>query len=570
MEITIITGLSAIGDMKIYSGQTTIFDVKVMCLKKSYFLLAILILAIDLFAQEKVYRIEYINVSDQNIINESGSTDSATFILKVNDTKNRLFSEGFLLANLDDLQFTKDSMIAILNVGDRFVWQAMGVKNIPDIMVSKAGYRTQDFENIAFSEKQLNRLIQKLLTEASRTGYPFASFEFSDVSITGNRLRATLNYNPGPVIHYDSLTVYPTGLINSSFLESYLNVKEGSLFNMQNVGAIPKVIDQLSFCRLNDSTLTSFRNNKCNIELQLEPVKANKVDALIGLLPDRQRSSGVMLTGYINLHLNNLFKSGKELSFVWQQFQKESQKLNLNYSHPNMLRSPIGFNMKMDIVKQDTAFLNTNFELAGYYYQNQVKIMLTTNFRTSRSLGIPEDPFSVPDVLDFNMQQIGLDVSYNSLDDLFNPLNGIRLNAEATLGNKNVLESSNLDQSVYDSISLKSIQNEIRVGGEINKRISRSMVIHLDADAGWVLNNNGIYYNDLLRIGGVNSLRGFNDLDILVSSYMLFRFEPRLIINSTSRLFLFYDQGFIYNEVEDIRDSPGGFGAGLVLDTGLG
>ena len=35
----------------------------------------------------------------------------------------------------------------------------------------------------------------------------------------------------------------------------------------------------------------------------------------------------------VNLQIENLFKSGKSLGLIWQQFQNESQKLNFNYNY---------------------------------------------------------------------------------------------------------------------------------------------------------------------------------------------------------------------------------------------
>ncbi|MEN8249140.1 MAG: BamA/TamA family outer membrane protein [Bacteroidota bacterium] len=539
-------------------------------MKNSRIVLLILILATDLFAQEKDYKIEYVNSKNKELNLETGRADSSTFILKINSIKNQLLSKSYLLANIDEVHMDSSLQYAKINVGDKFLWQAMGIENIPEVMLSKAGYRKTDFEDTDFSEKEFNRLINKLLSEASNNGYPYASFKLKDISIQDNKLNAVLNYDAGPVIYFDSLTVRPENFIKARFLESYLDVKEGDLFTLKSANKIYNAFSLLPYCKLSDSVQISFQNNLCNINLQVDPVKANKIDALIGFLPDQEEGKGFLLSGFVNLHLHNLFKSGKELSFVWRKFQKESQTLKLNYNHPNLFRSPMGVGFIMDIIKQDSAFYNTDIQLSAFYYKDRLRISFSTDLITSRSLSTPIDPFVVPDILDFNIQQLGVEVSHNTLDDLNNPLNGIRIYSGVKLGNKKILKSPDLAENIYDSLDLKSTQSKIKIGGEINKRVTGSLVFHLDASSGWIINNDQLYLNDLFRLGGINSIRGFNDLDILVSSYMLFRFEPRLVLNSSSRLFMFYDQGFTNNSVTNLKDKPRGFGAGLVLDTGLG
>ena len=41
-------------------------------------------------------------------------------------------------------------------------------------------------------------------------------------------------------------------------------------------------------------------------------------------------------------------------------------------------------------------------------------------------------------------------------------------------------------------------------------------------------------------------------------------------MNTSSRLFVFYDQAFTNNSITNFTDQPRGFGAGMLLDTGNG
>ena len=74
--------------------------------------------------------------------------------------------------------------------------------------------------------------------------------------------------------------------------------------------------------------------------------------------------------------------------------------------------------------------------------------------------------------------------------------------------------------------------------------------------------------NDLYRLGGVNSIRGFNELGIYASSYLLTKFETRLILGATSRLFAFADWALVDNKVlKEMGEHYFGMGTGILLET---
>jgi outer membrane protein assembly factor BamA len=517
-----------------------------------------------------VYLIDFSDIPNISLEARTGNADSSVFVLEVQKTKNRLLAEGHLLANIDKIQFGQDTLLAVINVGDKYRWSALGTNNIPEEMLSKAGYRKRDFKGTEFSSNAFNRLITKLLDNAANSGYPFASLQLTEVEVVKNSVKGVLTYEAGPIIYYDSLTVNPQNFIKPKFLGSYLATKEGALFQINDLTQIENSINRLPYCQLTDSVQLSFQNNLCNISFNLKPVKANKIDALIGFLPNQKPGEGLLITGFVNLQLQNLFKSGKELSFLWRQFQQQSQKLFIMYKHPNLINSPLGISLEFDLLKQDTAFLNTNFNIEGFYLHNKMEISFIASFKSSRSLSTPVDTLELPEVADYNLQQLGVRTTYNGLSNTTNPLRGALAFIEFQVGNKQIKKNTGVAEMVYDSISLGPVQFEGLIGGEINQQIIGPFVLHVDLTLGSIINNDQLFTNDLIRLGGVNSLRGFNDLELFVSSYALARIEARLLINLNSRLFLFYDQALTNNIVANIRDQPRGFGAGMMLDTGLG
>lgn len=73
--------------------------------------------------------------------------------------------------------------------------------------------------------------------------------------------------------------------------------------------------------------------------------------------------------------------------------------------------------------------------------------------------------------------------------------------------------------------------------------------------------------NQLLRLGGLKTLRGFNEEFFFASSYVVNQAECRVYFEQESFLFVFYDQGILKNQS---WQAPLGLGGGFSLRTNAG
>lgn len=530
------------------------------------FLLIVSFSAVD--GQELPYSIKYSNPY-KRVENEYGIADSARFLLRLSNLRHDLLARGHLLANIDSVILRSDSLSAVVHVGEKYYWHSLGVQGVPEEMLSKAGYRKNDFNDKPFSARAFELLMTRLTTTAANSGFPFASFKLIKIKIMDEEIRAVLSYNSGLKFMYDSLELVPKHLVKPKFMESYLGIREGDPFSMATIDNIPSAIEGLSFCRLKESPDMNFQGDRCHLFLPLEPVRSNKVDAILGLLPNQQDGK-LRLTGFVNLSLQNLFHSGKSLSLVWQQFNSASQKMLVNYRHPNLLYSPVGVAAGFNMIKQDTSFITTRLLINGFFARGKTELGFTTNWLASRSLSTPVDSLTIPHVIDYDLHNFGISYTFHGAGKELNPVRGIDLGATINLGGRKLRKIGGVNEAVYDSLEMKSLQVSAEMRFTYYKKISGPLIFYSDATLATLYNSDKLFMNDLLRLGGVNSLRGFNDLDLFVSSYALIRFEARLLLNRDSRLFLFYDQAFTDNKISGTSDYPLGFGTGLQLRTPAG
>ena len=72
-------------------------------------------------------------------------------------------------------------------------------------------------------------------------------------------------------------------------------------------------------------------------------------------------------------------------------------------------------------------------------------------------------------------------------------------------------------------------------------------------------------------MGGLNTIRGFNENYFYASDYVIANIEFRLMNSDDTYFFTFYDQGMIYDSTNEFEvDYPFGTGLGISLGTKTG
>ena len=82
------------------------------------------------------------------------------------------------------------------------------------------------------------------------------------------------------------------------------------------------------------------------------------------------------------------------------------------------------------------------------------------------------------------------------------------------------------------------------------------------------MENENLFLNELFRLGGLKSIRGFNEKYFYAKRFGYINFEQRLFFDQNSFLTVFADMGILDNPYEAQKiDHPFSFGTGINLDT---
>ena len=86
-------------------------------------------------------------------------------------------------------------------------------------------------------------------------------------------MNAELNVNKGPLYHIDSLRLYGNVKISNSFLQHYLGINNGDVYNIEKLKQVSKKLANLPYLReIRSSDLTMLGTGSI-LNLYLQPKK---------------------------------------------------------------------------------------------------------------------------------------------------------------------------------------------------------------------------------------------------------------------------------------------------------
>ena len=500
--------------------------------------------------------------------------DSLNALREVRNLVLGLQADGYLTASADTLRWSRDTVRVRLYVGQPFRWAYLRNGNLGDGLLTRAGYREKLFHHSAFQPADWARLQERILVEAENQGFPFATVGLDSIQLNDHDIAGRVVLKRGRVVVFDSLQIVGNTKTKKRFLTKYLQIFPNQPFSQQRVAAAAQLLRQLPYVRLRAEPEIRFAKGKARVYLLLDDRPSNQFDAIVGILPNSdQAKTGVQFTGDVTINLRNLKGGGKQIGLQWRKTDALSQLLDVQYVHPNFFGTPLEVAGTFNLYKQNDAFLTLRPRLQVTYPTARAgRISFFAEQRSSFLLDtLLKEKKVLPENIDSHYNSYGLGYAWNSLDDLFFPHRGYLLNAQGAVGTKTITPNPALKPELYEGIPLRSTQYSFGLRAERYFPVKRAGVLLLRLRGEGLLNPR-LFTNDLSRLGGLNSLRGFNENQFYTSSYGVATAEFRQFVGADSYVFLFADQAYTRHDVAHDRytDQPTGVGAGLSFRTAAG
>ena len=501
-------------------------------------------------------------------------SDSLTVIKKTREVVNYLHQEGYLLAHVASITFAHKIAKINLSVGDKFQWLQLSPGDVSPSILRNIGYKERFYRSKPFKYNKVADIMGQLLDHAGQNGYPFAYVKLDSLQIIRNQIGASLRFDPGPLIVYDSLRVDGDIHISPRFLESYLGLTIGKPYNQKDIDQVSQALRQLPYLRARSPSRLTFQNEESTLTLFLEKRKVNQIDGIIGFLPNAGNTGKLLVTGQLDIILQNPFGTGKRIGMHWQKPDVNTQRLNIKYDHPNIWKSPLTAGVDFNFLKEDTLFTNRTLRLQLKYRLNaHSSFKAYTDIKANNLISTTayENATSLPDIIDFDLTFYGLGFQWQDLDDVFIPKKGTRVSLQAVAGNKKIIQNSGIPSALYEGLDPKTFQYNIEASLENYWPLGNQIVWLNKLKAGQTFNDQ-LFRNDAYRIGGLNSIRGFNENAFFASQFAYLNTEGRYFLDELSFLSLFVDVGYINRGFKGSDDTflPVGLGAGINFSTNAG
>jgi outer membrane protein assembly factor BamA len=558
-------------------------------------LLSLLLVLTQCCAFAQSYRVTYIGVDvDSSVLLQKASlqtafptkAEAALYAVKL---PSLLQSKGYITASVDSMQLDSTAASVYVYLGEQYKWAK----------INTAPQNAALLDAVHWNDKILNGTVdfntlqawqKKLLNYLAETGHPFAKVYLDSIAINGDEVTASLKINQGPLYKIDSIRVYGDVKLSNVFLQRYLDISNGSVYNQSKLNAISKKIKELAWLQEERSSDLSLLGTGSVLNLYLKPKKSSQVNALIGFLPNSDQLTGdkkLLLTVDANVLLRNALGSGETIGLVWQQLQQGSPRLNLLFEQPYAFHSPFGINFLLDMYKSDSTFLNLNMNLGTSYRISDRKTgslflqrqqTIVNGINTALILQTRQ----LPNEADVSSLNLGLSYNFNSTDYRFNPKKGNELVLTSAAGTKSVKKNAQIlelkdpsDPSfdfdkLYDTIKPKVYQFRVTAATAHYLPIGKQSTVKLGLNAG-IYQSASYFRNELFRIGGYKLLRGFDEESQFVSQYAIGTLEYRYLIGLNSAFFVFADGGYGRHLQEtDPNHTYLGTGLGLSFETKAG
>ncbi|MCI2229777.1 hypothetical protein MC378_11420 [Polaribacter sp. MSW13] len=469
--------------------------------------------------------------------------DSISIKTELSKISNYLKKIGYFTNTIDSLNKNKNTYTAYFSLN----------KKISNATIKTSPTSLLEFKGLKINDNQFNIPIEKLestLTQFSKEldnkGLSFSKVQLKNIELKNDTLFANLTIHQSKKRKINRIILKGYEEFPKSFIKHYLKIKKGDLFSQKKINNTSNILQNLNFVKEIKPPEVLFTTDSTLIYIYLKKLQNNSFDGLINFTT--KENGGVLFTGHLDLKLNNILNSGESFNLYWNSIGDERQEFNISTKIPYIFNTIISPEIAFSIYKQDSTFLNTKFDLK-----------LTHNLSTKLKLGATynsESSENLKEHLNNNIKTyknyfLGLILLYNIPKNDFFYNDKFNISINPAFGKR---KAENLNSTQFKITATTSYL------WDLNSRSS----FFIKNNTGY-LNSDDILENELFRIGGSNTIRGFNEQSIFTNNFTYFNLEYRYLTSSQSYLYTITDFGRVKTNL-DSRNLIG-LGIGYLFTT---
>ena len=431
---------------------------------------------------------------------------------------------GFFTARIDSISKTNKELIAYLDLG----------KKINEIIIvtkkdNTNGIIDSGIDSIKIKTREFSDLTNQLLEQIDRKGNSFSEITYVNPLLKNDTLFLEMKISNSSSRKIDKVITRGYEDFPKKFISKYFLINKNTIFSKQKLNQVSALSNKLDFIKEKKAPEVLFKKDSTHLYLFLDKIGTSSFDGLVNF-SSKENGKGLLLNGNLDLKLNNTFNTGEKFEIIWNKVSDEKTDFKINSYVPYILNSKFSTTLEFYLYRQDSTFINTNFELKTDYLINQKShaSILYSSEKSNYLLNISNN-----DLASYSNYFIGLgyELKKSSTSNLYKYKNGLNLNL--TIG-KRKTDTESINQLKFHFSAFANVQ--------INNR----GYLNIKNESGLLTSKNYLL-NELFRIGGANSIRGYNEQSIFTNGYSYSNIEFRYSLDTSSYLYSITDLG-VYKE----------------------
>lgn len=395
--------------------------------------------------------------------------------------------------------------------------------------------------------KNIEKLLNKLIENKNNTGEIFTNIQLKNIHAERSNLTAELKVENKNKRVVNEIKIKGYKSFPKKFIKHYLKIKKNNTLNLKAIEEKSLTLKGLSFAEEIKKPEILFKKDSSTIYLNIKKKKANEFEGFLGFT-SKEESDKIKLNGNINLNLINNLNKGEELRIIYKSSENEQKETNIRLKIPYIINSPISITSEISIFKKDTSFTNnTKYTKIEYDLINNLKI--GAGYKTIKSNSL----YDSINQQDFKTRAYSLNLSHikPNIDEIY------KYKTKTTI-------SASINERKTDNE--KTNQQELNINSQYSFKLNNRNSIYIKTLNYYLFSKNTLD-NELMYIGGINSIRGITENSIPSTQYSILNTEYRIKLNKKLYTHTVIDYAITKNNNTNNFNKIIGFGLGLKIKT---
>ena len=435
---------------------------------------------------------------------------------------------GFFTARIDSISKADKTFSAHINLGKKTNTIIIINKLKPEERTKLYGASQSSksaIDSIKIKTNEFDDFTNQLLKKIDKLGKSFSEISYINPIMKNDTLIIELTISDSSNRKIDKVIVRGYNAFPEKFISNYFLINTKTVFSKLKLKNVSNLTNRLDFIKENKAPEVLFKKDSTHLYLFFDKLGTSSFDGIVNF-SSKQNGKGLLLNGNLDLKLNNTFNSGEKFEIIWNKVSDEKTDFKINSYVPYLFNSKFSTTLEFNLYRQDSTFINTNFKLNTDYSINQ-RSHASVLYRSENSNYLLNTLDN--EITSYSNYFIGLGYQMKKLStsNLYDFNNGINLNL--IVGKrKTSLESIN--------------QLKLHFSAFANLQINNRGFLNIRNESGLLTSKNYLL-NELFRIGGANSIRGYNEQSIFTNGYSYSNIEFRYSLDRSSYLYSITDLG---------------------------